>query len=506
MMSRIHLGSRKKQLAIALGMAIVICAAAAMARPGSGQSYSGSSRSRGGSSGSGSGGGGGGDGGIIFELIFWLLIENPVIGVPIILVAIIFFIIKSRATAGMNEWSTTSAQVADARQSDAPTVVPRIELAQICATDPEFSLVLFEDFVYMLYAALQRGRATGMSSIAAYVAPDIAQSLQDPALSDVQGIIIGAMRYVSFSGVRDDSIELEVEIEANFVQVLRSGGERRFYVIDRIVLTRAASARSRPLTRSRTLDCPSCGAPLEAMRGTQCSYCKQDVSHGRFDWMIQRFTNVTGEPRGPLLTSDVDETGTDLPTIIDPGATTRLQTLEQRDATFTWSAVESRIAHIFGELQIAWTERDVKRIRPYISDNLFQSMVYWIDLYVRQHCRNVNENTRILGIELCNVLSDAHFDALTVRVFAEGLDYTRSDDGRVLSGSRSRPRQYSEYWTLIRAVNSKGAQAGENVCPNCSAPLNIGMAGNCEFCQAKVTSGEFDWVLSRIEQDEAYSG
>jgi hypothetical protein len=27
-----------------------------------------------------------------------------------------------------------------------------------------------------------------------------------------------------------------------------------------------------------------------------------------------------------------------------------------------------------------------------------------------------------------------------------------------------------------------------------------------EHCQGKVTSGEFDWVLSRIEQDEAYRG
>jgi hypothetical protein len=32
------------------------------------------------------------------------------------------------------------------------------------------------------------------------------------------------------------------------------------------------------------------------------------------------------------------------------------------------------------------------------------------------------------------------------------------------------------------------------------------MAGSCEHCNAKVTSGEFDWVLSRIEQDEAYAG
>ncbi len=133
-------------------------------------------------------------------------------------------------------------------------------------------------------------------------------------------------------------------------------------------------------------------------------------------------------------------------------------------------------------------------------------MVYWIDLYVQQRCRNVTENARILRIDLANVLSDAHYDAVTVRVFATGLDYTISDDGKVLSGSRSRPRTYSEYWTLIRGSSKKGPSRGDANCPNCGAPLKIGMAGTCEYCQVKVTSGEFDWVLSRIEQDEAYTG
>ena len=32
------------------------------------------------------------------------------------------------------------------------------------------------------------------------------------------------------------------------------------------------------------------------------------------------------------------------------------------------------------------------------------------------------------------------------------------------------------------------------------------MAGHCEHCGADVTSGEFDWVLSKIEQDDAYTG
>ena len=489
-------------LAGALGIAVLVATAVAAARPGSGQSYSGGSRSSGGYG----GGGGSGGGGFAIDLLVWLLIENPVIGIPIVLIVIAVVIARSVATSRMQGWSTTPTAVAVVEQIEQSTLVPRVELDRVRAIDPGFSVVLFEDFVYLLYAAIQRARATSTASIAAYLSDQVANSMQDPSLSEVSGIIIGAMRTLRFSGVGGTTIEVEIEIEANFVEKPRTGNERRYYVVDRLVLQRAASARSRPIERARTLDCPSCGAPLEAIRGTQCSYCKQNVGFGRFDWMVQQFSNRTCEPRGPLLTGDVQEQGTDFPTIIDSGANSRFRELQARDPALTLDAIESRVAHVFAELQRAWSGRDPKQIRPYVSDNLFQSMVYWIDLYVQQRCRNMNENTRILRVELANILSDAHFDAVTVRVFATGLDYTVSDDGKLLSGSRTRPRTYSEYWTLIRNVSSKGSARGNAQCPNCAAPLKIGMTGNCEFCHAKVTSGEFDWVLSRIEQDEAYSG
>jgi hypothetical protein len=108
---------------------------------------------------------------------------------------------------------------------------------------------------------------------------------------------------------------------------------------------------------------------------------------------------------------------------------------------------------------------------------------------------------------MAKITSDKHYDAITVRLYASGLDYTLTDPGgEVVAGSRTRERHYTEYWTLIRGSSRTGAARTDLACPNCGGPLAISMAGSCEHCRAKVTSGEFDWVLSRIEQDEAYAG
>jgi hypothetical protein len=105
------------------------------------------------------------------------------------------------------------------------------------------------------------------------------------------------------------------------------------------------------------------------------------------------------------------------------------------------------------------------------------------------------------------IKEDAFYYAITLRIWAEGNDYTVDRGGKVVAGSQQRLRRWSEYWTFIR---NRGAQArparADLNCPNCGAPLKINATGICAFCGGKITSGDFDWVLSTIEQDESYSG
>ncbi|HVY30295.1 MAG TPA: TIM44-like domain-containing protein [Polyangiaceae bacterium] len=500
---------RRFWILLLLCLALVLVAALAAARPGGGHSYSGGSRSSGSGSSSrssGGGGGGGGDGGVLFELLIYLIIENPSIGIPLLILVGVVMVVKAVVQRGMKSWSTTPTDVSSVGTTVSHGSLPRKRMEELRQVDPEFSLVLFEDFVYMMYQAVHRARALGAQPLAAYLEPGLCGSLTDPGLADVQGIVVGALRYEDFSGLGSGTIQVELELEANYVEYYRNGQQQRFYVVDKLVLSRAHSAKSRPFSRAHKLDCPNCGAPLEAMQGTQCSYCRQDVGHGRFDWMIVQFANTSRELRGPLLTENVAESGTDTPTIADAAAPARFQELQQRDPTLNWQTFTTRIAHVYNELQVAWSSRDPLRIRPYVSDNQFQTLLYWIDMYVAQRCRNITENARILRIDLANVTSDKHYDAITVRLFATSTDYTISDDGKLLSGHKSRMRTYSEYWTWIRGTARRGQTRGDLNCPNCGAQLRIGMAGTCEYCRVKVTAGEFDWVLSRIEQDDSYTG
>lgn len=522
MSSRSRRGARWAGLGLALA-ALTLCLVAE-ARPGGGGSYRGSS-------GGGSGGGGSGGGGDViiylvfqaFRLLFVLTLEYPAIGIPIDIIVVVggafaYFRFKRWKRRDPDGWDTMVATFSGEGPSyptEARTTLPRRSLEALRGQDPNFSVVLFEDFAYALFATAHqaRGQST-LDQLSPYLSQPARATLaqRSPSVAQVRDVIIGAMRVTSVSQVPDGPYgpgksAVTLEFEANYTEALRTGQQQAYYVMERWTLQRGLSARSRPPETARAFVCPSCGAPLTAIRGSQCGSCQRVVDSGEFGWIAVSIQLVTSEPRGPILTSDLPEQGTRRPTIVAPDAAARFQQLSQQDPNFSWGSFQSRVAMIFAELQVAWSSREWMRARPYLSDQLFQMQQTWVDAYKAARLRNVSENARVLQIEVAAIASDAYYDAVTVRVHATGLDYTLSDDtGKVVAGSRTKERAYTEYWTMIRGRGVRRPASTAPQCPRCGGPLSINMTGSCTYCDAKITSGAFDWVLSRIEQDDSYVG
>lgn len=498
-------------LAGAVGI-VVVGAGHAWARGGGGHSFSGGSGSH--------GGGGGGDGvgfliEAIFRLLFWLVFYHPLLGIPLVIVIAIVAlrILQSSPSVAFDVGGSRGSPFAPPPLPPSETPRRRLERLRDEGHDPTFSLVLFEDFLYALYARAQEARgARNLDSLAPWLSGPSRAALAAAAAgtSRVEAVVVGAMRFLSVSDLAAGraQVRVGVEFEANYTEVggEAGGASRSFYARERWFLVRATRAPSRTPESVRSFGCPSCGAPLDQMHGNLCGYCGKAVDTGEFDWLVERIDVVSREERGPQLTGTTEEEGTDLPTIVDPDAERRIGLLQQRDPSFTWEAFEARTRLVFQEFQAAWSDRDLPRMRPWLSDTLFETQTYWVEAYRRARLQNRLDGGRVATVQLVRVANDAHYDAVTVRIAAEGLDYTITEDGKVVGGSRGVARRFTEYWTLIRGVGVTGAAHVDKLCPSCGAELHINMAGQCEYCSSRVTSGRFDWVLSRIEQDEAYSG
>jgi len=437
-------------------------------------------------------------------IVFGLLFGGLALAVG--LFAISSLVDKVKAGGSSGNWDSGAA--VERMERGGPPPDP---WAPVRAADPDFSAVLFDDFVYALYAAAQKARhdTDALARLAPYLTSEVRAGLhaRPPQGAPVEAVVVGAARLASVNVPSSGDQWAIVEVEAN-VTARAAGGARGEYSRERWTFCRGAGARTRPWTGVRMLGCPSCGAPFQASGDDRCASCGQVVATGRFDWQVLDIGVQETDERPPaLLGEDTEEQGTDRRTVVDPGLREAMSALVRDDPAFAERALFQRLELIYATLNASWAAQDLGPVRPYVSDAMFNYLSYWVESYRAQGLRNAVESARILKRETARIRRDRQFDAITVRLWATGYEVTtEAATDKVLRGSRQRERPYSEYWTLIRGARVRGAPRADVTCPSCGAPLDVNMAGLCEHCGVHVTSGEFDWVLSRIEQDDSYEG
>jgi len=473
-------------LAIILGLVGI-----ALARPGGGESYSGGG---GHSSGGGSGGGGGDGGGIVetIQLIIWIIelcVYHPYI-------ALTLFVCIGAYVA----YSAYKQKVNKDWDSGPPVTLQRsIDLGGLRRVDPDYSQIVFEDFVFRLFSTAHRARHSpeALAAIEPYVSAKARSKLaaRDPSGVPVKQVIVGALRIVQASipnrpEMADDAtdvVRLSVELEANIMTA-----EKTYFSVETWQLVRDAKQRTKPPSTATTFPCPNCGAPWKSSDTvTQtCASCGKVVDNGRFDWEVENITLESLDERPPTLTHEAPERGTELDTYKAPNLDKAYAALKKTDPTVDQHGLNARIELVFKDLGESWSKNDLTNVRGLVSDGMYDYLDYWVAAYRQQGLRNLMRDTKITRTELAKVVSDRWYDAVTMRIWATGLDYVINEKtGQVVRGSKRKHRPYSEYWTLIRSSQRKGPAVTTRACGNCGPPPDVTLAGACTYCGAHATSG-----------------
>lgn len=489
------------RMRLAVLLIVLAAGSAVEARIGGGDTYSGSSSSSSSgssysSSGSGSSFGSGSSGGSGYSSG-----GDVSVGFMLFVFFGIFFVAGLMNPNKVKDLNLTISSATPARAE----LMGQEMAATLRQFDPNASEIVFTDFCYSLFARVHEARGRGrLDDYAPYVSAPVREGMQGQAadVSSVDQIVIGSFSIVGLRGMDGPLVETDVEFEANYTEETAAGA-RRWYVRERWTLERARDLLSPAPEQARADHCPKCGAPLETRTDGACLHCGTVVSDGSFQWFVRSITVAEKQEQPPRIGGSSEERGTERPTVYQPWIARKQAAFLEQHPGFTWEAFEERVRHVANELQTAWTARDWQRARAYETGPLFQMHRYWIDEYLRQGLRNFVDDYETGVVDVVKVASDAFYDAITVRLFASGVDYTVDNTGELFFGSK-RLRKWSEYWTFIRG--RAGAAADAKLCPNCGSPREDGQTVICAYCGGQIVTGEFPWILSRIEQDEAYRG
>ncbi|MCX7774175.1 MAG: Tim44-like domain-containing protein [Clostridia bacterium] len=180
--------------------------------------------------------------------------------------------------------------------------------------------------------------------------------------------------------------------------------------------------------------------------------------------------------------------------------------IREKDPDFSSQKFLSWSEEVFMTLQDAWTKRDWKIIRPFECEALFNKHSRQLDEYIRNNTINVVERICINKSMLTNYSLDNQYEYLTVYLKARMNDYIiDADTKQVVQGDKNR-EFYTNYnlkfMRSIGVVTTVNSGKSTTNCPNCGAPTQITSAGECEYCNSVITTGQHDWVLCDLDSAE----
>jgi len=127
-----------------------------------------------------------------------------------------------------------------------------------------------------------------------------------------------------------------------------------------------------------------------------------------------------------------------------------LRHIRQMDPSFDEAKFSELCMDNFFKIQGAWINRDMTVVRNLLTEEMVGILQRDADKLKTEKKINKLDNIAVRSVEITEAWQEEGTDFITVRIVASLLDYTVSESGELLSGSKTEPVKFEEYWTFTR--------------------------------------------------------
>ncbi len=178
----------------------------------------------------------------------------------------------------------------------------------------------------------------------------------------------------------------------------------------------------------------------------------------------------------------------------------------RENPSFSEEAFKKKVEVAFTGIQNAWMNQDLKTVRKFITDGVYQRFNTQFTMMKELEQHNELKNIKLHDISIVKIHTDGLYSIIDVAIHASMTDHFKSDKFKQLNSGGY--ESFIEYWSFLKKDGESVSDlySSQN-CPKCGAELNEiqGEISKCSYCGAITNSGEFDWVLSEITQADDYA-
>ncbi len=418
-------------------------------------------------------------------------------------------------------------------------------IKKITESDPNFSYTLFIDFVSnVIYNSLYLANKKHL--LDQKVKPFLSVAAYKKILERF------GSKKIFMVNIAD--IDFDREIESNHRKIILNvvvfyktfeKVEDKIYLIketftiDRLIFERDFDLSLSP-DKLYVLSCPYCGAPGDFDSEGKCNYCGRYVVPGKSQWYLSSIENIEQkvDELGKVKEIVPEEQSHLIPNLIkinqlNPDVYFKVQNLEdlifykitetmyptevsvflperilqfEKKYNVRWAVYSRKFLldvaiKYFKAINKAWNTLEWDKVRHLLSDRAWENWKYIIDFFKSNNLKNYFK-AKIIQVFIKDLTMDRFYDTIVVRFLVTYKQTVIVKHQEVKeAGLVSLP--YIERWTFVRyAGMEKEKKYNIYTCPACGAPSEkISEEGICEYCGAKVTNGQFYWVLSSVEYE-----
>ncbi len=185
-----------------------------------------------------------------------------------------------------------------------------------------------------------------------------------------------------------------------------------------------------------------------------------------------------------------------------------LNAIKYNDVNFDIDKFSHQLKLTFIKMQWAMANGKLKTCRHFFSDGMFERVKLLEKLNELCYLHNHIENIVVNDITVIDAKRGDGFERLDIKIDAAARDYyVDSRNKRFLCGDKKQ-QTFTEVWTLLRCGDVKTRENSQGLfskhCPNCGNSLELVDEIICSYCNARVNTGNYDWVLTEITQMEEW--
>jgi predicted lipid-binding transport protein (Tim44 family) len=125
--------------------------------------------------------------------------------------------------------------------------------------------------------------------------------------------------------------------------------------------------------------------------------------------------------------------------------------IKANDGDFDENRFKDSVMDMFFRIQAAWMNRDLTPVKNILTEEMRATFQRDIDSLLESKKINRLENIAVRSVEITEAWRESDQDYITTLVYANLLDYTVDEtSGNTISGSRTEPSKFEEYWTFTR--------------------------------------------------------